>query len=180
MYVFGTVRCVRTEGTKCYSNIIIIILYWFIGSTCHLWYEIISSCLFLNNPTRIIIASLCNSYQRCRPSRDLPSLFPSFEGQQRAANGQHTLGVFQGCTKHCVTGCRLARRLHQLKAFTTMDLGIIIILLSVSSCVALRNLGLRIITRLERDLSALLLRTLGVGGQAQLFSLQSALVARVV
>ena len=36
-------------------------------------------------------------------------------------------------------GCWLARRLHQLKASTTMDLGISIFLISVR-CVALRNL----------------------------------------
>ena len=42
-------------------------------------------------------------------------------------------------------GCWLARRLHQLKASTTMDLGISIFLIFVR-CVALRNLELLIKT----------------------------------
>ena len=46
---------------------------------------------------------------------------------------------------HRALGCWLARRLHQLKASTTMDLGISIFLISVR-CVALRNLELLIKT----------------------------------
>ena len=42
-----------------------------------------------------------------------------------------------------MTGCWLARRLHQLKASITMDLGISFVLISVR-CVALRNLDLLI------------------------------------
>ena len=44
-----------------------------------------------------------------------------------------------------MAGCWLARRLHQLKASTTMDLGISIFLIFVR-CVALRNLELLIKT----------------------------------
>ena len=53
-------------------------------------------------------------------------LFSSYEGQQGTANGKDWWGVFQGwiCTGLWTAGCRLARRLHQLKASTTMDLGI--------------------------------------------------------
>ena len=34
------------------------------------------------------------------------------------------VGLFQGCTGLWTAGCWLTRRLHQLKASTTMDLGI--------------------------------------------------------
>ena len=53
--------------------------------------------------------------------------------------------IFQGCTGLWTAGCWLARRLHQLKVSTAMDLGISIFLTSVQ-CVALRNLGLLIKT----------------------------------
>ena len=65
-------------------------------------------------------------------------LFSSYEDQQGAVNGQ-------GCTGLWTAGRWLARRLHQLKASTTMDLGISIFLISIR-CVALRNLGLSIKT----------------------------------
>ena len=58
-------------------------------------------------------------------------LFSSYEGQHGSANGQDSLGLFQGCTGLWTAGCWLARRLHQLKASTTMDLGISIFLISV-------------------------------------------------
>ena len=54
-------------------------------------------------------------------------------------------GAFQGCTGLWAAGCWLARRLHQLEASTTMDLGISIFLIFVR-CVALRNLDLLIKT----------------------------------
>ena len=41
------------------------------------------------------------------------------------------VGLFQGCTGLWTAGCWLARRIHQLKASTTMDLGISIFLVSV-------------------------------------------------
>ena len=64
-------------------------------------------------------------------------------GPQGAANGQDVL--FQGCAGLWTVGCWLARRLHQLKVSTTMDLGISIFLIFVR-CVALRNLDLLIKT----------------------------------
>ena len=54
-------------------------------------------------------------------------------------------GAFQGCTGLWTAGCWLARRLHQLKAPTTIDLGISTFLNSVR-CMALKNLGLLIKT----------------------------------
>ena len=75
-------------------------------------------------------------------------LFSSYEGLQGAANGQDSWGLFRdGCTGLWTAGCWLARRLHRLKASTTttMDLGILIFLISVR-CVALRNLDLLIKT----------------------------------
>ena len=72
-------------------------------------------------------------------------LFSSYEGQQGVANGQDSWGIFQGCTGLCTAGCWLARRLHQLKASTTMDLGISNLLISARRMV-LRNLGLLIKT----------------------------------
>ena len=53
--------------------------------------------------------------------------------------------LFQGCTGLWTAGCWFARRLHQLKASTTMDLGVSFFLISVQ-CVALRILGLLIKT----------------------------------
>ena len=50
-----------------------------------------------------------------------------------------------GCTGLWTAGCWLARRLHQLKASTTMDLGISIFHIFVR-CMALRNLEVLIKT----------------------------------
>ena len=69
-------------------------------------------------------------------------------------------------------GCWLARRLQQLKAFTTMDLGISIFLIFVR-CVALRNLEL-LIKLVGTCLSDLLLRTLVVGRRQQSESIEAA------
>ena len=51
-------------------------------------------------------------------------LLSFFEGHQGVANGQESWGVFRGWRRLWTAGCWLARRLHQLKASTTMDLGI--------------------------------------------------------
>ena len=64
--------------------------------------------------------------------------FSSYEGHMERRTGKNR-GFFQGCTGLWTAGCWLARRLHQLKASTTMDLGIPIFLIFVR-CVALRNL----------------------------------------
>ena len=70
-------------------------------------------------------------------------------------------------------GCWLARRLQQLKASTTMDLGISIFLIFVR-CVALKNLEL--LSKLVGTcLSDLLLRTLVVGRRQQYESIEAAL-----
>ena len=63
----------------------------------------------------------------------------------RSGERARFVGLFQGCTGLWTAGCWLARRLHQLKASTTMDLGISFFLISVQ-CVALRNLDLLIKT----------------------------------
>ena len=70
-------------------------------------------------------------------------LFSSYEGQQGTANGQDSWGFFRHAQGFGRGGSWLVRRLHQLKASTTMDLGISIFLFSVR-CVALRNLDLSI------------------------------------
>ena len=70
-------------------------------------------------------------------------------------------------------GCWLARRLQQLKASTTMDLGISIFLIFVR-CVALINLEL-LIKLVGTCLSDLLLRTLVVGRRKQSESIEAAL-----
>ena len=55
--------------------------------------------------------------------------FSSYEGHQGAANGQDSWGFFRDAqTGLWTAGSWLARRLHQLKASTTMDLGISIFL----------------------------------------------------
>ena len=72
-----------------------------------------------------------------------------------------------------MTGYWLVRRLHQLKAPTTMDLGISIFLISVRLC-ALEKLGVDH-NWLERNLSGSLLRTLVVGRRQQSESIEVAL-----
>ena len=58
-------------------------------------------------------------------------LFSSYEGQQGATNGQDSWGVFQGYAQGFrMADCWFARRPHQLKASTTIDLGIAIFLIS--------------------------------------------------
>ena len=61
------------------------------------------------------------------------------------ANGQDSWGFYKDAQGFVTAGCWLTRRLQQLKAFTTMDLGISIFLIFVR-CVALRNLELLIKT----------------------------------
>ena len=70
--------------------------------------------------------------------------FSSYEGHKERRTDK-IRGVFQGCTGLRTAGCWLARRLHELKASTTMDLGISFFLISVQ-CVALRILDLFIKT----------------------------------
>ena len=67
-------------------------------------------------------------------------LFSSYEGHKERPTGK-IRGFFQGCTGLWTAGCWLTRRLHQLKASTTMDPGISIFLIFVR-CAALRNLDL--------------------------------------
>ena len=61
----------------------------------------------------------------------------------RSGERARFVGLFQGCTGLWTAGFWLARRLHQLKAPTTMDLGTSFFLIFVR-CVALRNLDLLI------------------------------------
>ena len=70
--------------------------------------------------------------------------FSSYEGHKERRTGK-IRGAFKGYTGLWTVGCWLARRLHQLKASTTVDLGISIFPISVQ-CVALRNLDLLIKT----------------------------------
>ena len=64
----------------------------------------------------------------------------SYEGHKERRTGKIS---FQGCTGLWTAECWFARRVHQLKVSTTMDLGISTFLISVQ-CVALRNLDLLI------------------------------------
>ena len=70
--------------------------------------------------------------------------FSSYEGQTLRRTGK-IRGAFSRMHGLWTAGCWLARRLHQLKASTTMDLGISVFLISVQ-CVTLRNLDLLIKT----------------------------------
>ena len=70
--------------------------------------------------------------------------FSSYEGHKERRTGK-IRGAFSRMYRTWTAGCWLARRLHQLKASTTMDLGISIFLIFVR-CVALRNLDLLIKT----------------------------------
>ena len=71
--------------------------------------------------------------------------FSSNEGLQRAANRQGSCVFFPGSTRLWTAGCWRARRLHQLKVSTIMDLGISIFLI-FARCVALKNVDLLIKT----------------------------------
>ena len=51
----------------------------------------------------------------------------------RSGERARFVGLFQECTGLWTAGCWLARRLHQFKASTTMDLGISIFLISVQN-----------------------------------------------
>ena len=53
----------------------------------------------------------------------------------RSGERARFVGLFQGCTRLWTAGCWLARRLYQLKASTTMDLGISCFLISVQCVV---------------------------------------------
>ena len=70
--------------------------------------------------------------------------FSSYEGHKERRTGK-IREAFSRMHRIWTAGCWLARRLHQLKASTTMDLGISIFLIFVR-CVALRNLDLFIKT----------------------------------
>ena len=69
----------------------------------------------------------------------------SYEGHKERRTGK-IREAFSKMHRTLAAGCWLAGRLHQLKASTTMDLGISIFLLFVQ-CVAWRNLDLLIKTR---------------------------------
>ena len=56
--------------------------------------------------------------------------FSSYEGHKERRTGK-IRRLNQECTELWAAGCWLARRLHQLKASTTMDLGISIFLIFV-------------------------------------------------
>ena len=71
--------------------------------------------------------------------------FSSYEGHKERRTGKICGAFSRICTGLWTAGCWLARRLQQLKASTTMDLGISIFLISVQ-CVAMRNLDLLIKT----------------------------------
>ena len=102
-----------------------------------------------------------------------PRSFFFLRGPHGAANGQDSWGFFKDAQGFVTAGCWLARRLQQLKASTTMDLGISIFLIFVR-CVALRNLEL-LIKLVGTCLSDLLLRTLVVGRRQQSESIEAAL-----
>ena len=70
--------------------------------------------------------------------------FSSYEGHKERRMGK-IRGGFSRMYRLWTAGCWLARRLHQLKVSTTMDLGNLIFLIVVP-CVALRNLDLLIKT----------------------------------
>ena len=79
----------------------------------------------------------------------------------RSGERARFVGLFQGCSGLWTAGCWLARRLHQLKASTTMDLGISIYIFV--QCVALRNLDVLIKSGWSVIFPFFLLRTLVVG-----------------
>ena len=70
--------------------------------------------------------------------------FSSYEGHKERPTGK-IRGAFSRITGLWTAGCWFARLLRQLKASTTIDLGIINFLISVR-CMALRNLDLLIKT----------------------------------
>ena len=96
--------------------------------------------------------------------------------REGAANGQDSWGFFQGCTGlWTAVCCWLARRLHQLKASATMELGIFSIFLISGTMCGLEKLELVDQNWLERNFSGFLLRTLVVGRRQQSESIEVAL-----
>ena len=94
----------------------------------------------------------------------------------RSGERARLVGLFQGCTGLWTAGCWLARRLHQLKASTTIDLSIPILLTRYfCTMCGIEKLGLVDQDWLERYLSALLLRMLVVGRRQQSESIEAAL-----
>ena len=67
--------------------------------------------------------------------------FSFYEGHKERRTGKIHEDFSRMHRAFCTAGCWLARRLHQLKASTIMDLGISFFLISVQ-CVALRILEL--------------------------------------
>ena len=78
-------------------------------------------------------------FLREKPMSDHGHFLPT--KAKRSDERARFVGLFQGCTGFWTAGCWLAPRLHQLKASTSMDLGISIFLIFVR-CVASRNLDL--------------------------------------
>ena len=70
--------------------------------------------------------------------------FSFYEGHKERRTGK-IRGAFSRMHRALDAGCWLARRLHQLKASTTIDL-VISIFLNFVQCMALRNLDLLIKT----------------------------------
>ena len=71
--------------------------------------------------------------------------FSSYEGDKERERARF-VGLFHVCKRLWTARCWLARRLHQHKASTTINLAISIFLNFVVRCVALRNLDLLIKT----------------------------------
>ena len=92
----------------------------------------------------------------------------SYEGHKERRTGK-IHGDFSG-TGLWTAGCWLARRLHQLKAFITIDLGVPFFFFC--TICGLEKLGLVDQNSLERSLSALLLRTLAVSRRQQSESIE--------
>ena len=95
--------------------------------------------------------NLCARESKARTGRFLREKLTSDYGHflptraTRSGERARFVGIFQRCRELWTTGCWLARRVHQLKASTTMDLGISIFLIFVRP-EALRNLDLLIKT----------------------------------
>ena len=103
------------------------------------------------------------------------TIFFFLRGPTRSGKRARFVGLFQGCTGLWTYRCWLARRLHQLKASTTMDLGMYFNFPYFCTMCSLEKLGLVDQNWLERNLSALLLRTLAVGRRQQSESIEVAL-----
>ena len=107
--------------------------------------EVFPGCSTIPCLTQVKYTTLAHRLHIIQNARQSVRIRPCKTWATRSGERARFVGLFQGCTGLWTGGSWLARRLHQLKASTTMDLGISTFLIFVRG-VTLRNLDLMIKT----------------------------------